>query len=80
MTIRTIIAAATAAVARIAGIVQEAATVDAGRAQGLVPVMVHRGWPKHLPVQVSLDRYDGRDLTRAPFPVYAATRTGRRSC
>lgn len=80
MTIRTIIAAVTAAVARIAGIVQEAATVDAGRVQGLVPVMVHRGWRKRLPVQVSLDRYEGCDLTRAPFPVYAATRTGRRSC
>ncbi|MGV6871248.1 hypothetical protein ACUSIJ_00940 [Pseudochelatococcus sp. B33] len=84
MTIRTIIAEAANAVVRLAGRVQRAARVDAvganGRIWELAPVMAHRGWPKHLPVSVSLDRYDGRDLTRAPFPVYAATRTGRRSC
>lgn len=88
MTIRTIITDAANAIARIAGRAQLAARVDATCANAircLAPLMVHPlmvqlGQPKHLPVPVSQDRDGMRDLTRAPFPGYAATRTGRRSC
>lgn len=88
MTIRTIITAAAQAVvpaiARIAGRVQLAARVDAAREWCfelyLAPLLMYRGHPKHLPVAVSLDQNSGRGLTRAPFPVYAAAPTGRRSC
>lgn len=80
MTIRTIIADVASAIAHIVGRVQMAARADAACAWCFAHNGLHRQGMKLLPVQVPFHRYDGCDLTRAPFPGYAATRTGRRSC
>lgn len=80
MTIRTFIVDIANAFARIVGDMQSAVLIDAGCALNLAPAVAGCGWPKHLPVPVMLNRDSGRDLTRAPFRVYAAARTGRRSC